>query len=60
MTARERLEATERLNELERKGLLPAETLNDLRVWWRQVLRREQNKVVNFEEWQRNEMYRLR
>lgn len=60
MTAQERLEATARLNELESKGLLPADTLKDLRAWWKSVIRREQNKVVSIEEWQRHEMYRLR
>lgn len=53
MTAQERITATERLNELERKGLLPAETINDLRAWWREVLRREADKVVSIEEWLR-------
>lgn len=54
MTAQERVIATERLNELERKELLPAETLRDLRAWWQSTLRREQNKVVNIAEWQRS------
>ena len=53
MTAAERITASERLNELENKGLLPEETLRDLRAWWRLVLRREQNKVVSMEEWLR-------
>lgn len=51
MTAAERITATERLNELERRKALPAETLRDLRAWWTGVLRREQNKVVDFAEW---------
>lgn len=51
MTTRERVIATERLNELERRKALPAETLRDLRAWWQSALHREQNKVVNFDEW---------
>lgn len=51
MTAAERITATERLNDLERRKALPAETLRDLRAWWNGVLRREQNKVVDFDEW---------
>lgn len=57
MTAQERLEATARLNELESKGLLPAETLKDLRAWWKSVIRREANKVVSIEEWQRRHIF---
>lgn len=51
MTTRERVIASERLNELERRKALPAETLRDLRAWWASVLRRERNKVVSIAEW---------
>ena len=51
MTTRERVIASERLNELERRKALPAETLRDLRAWWQSALRREQNKVVSIDEW---------
>ena len=54
MTTNERISATERLNELERRKALPAETLHDLRAWWQSVLRREQNKIVSIAEWQKN------
>lgn len=53
MTTQERVIATERLRELERKTLLPAETIRDLKAWWNSVLHREQNKVVSIDEWQR-------
>ena len=51
MTAAERITASERLNDLERRKALPAETLRDLREWWQSTLRRDQNKVVDFDEW---------
>ena len=54
MTTQEQVIATERLRELERKALLPAETIRDLKAWWRSVLRREEHKIVSIAEWQKN------
>lgn len=51
MTAIEMARAAERLRELERKELLPADTLKDLRRWWRGVVYREEHKVVSLDEW---------
>ena len=36
MTVQERVIAAERLRELEAKKLLPAETIRDLKAWWRE------------------------
>lgn len=36
MTIQERVIATERLHEMERDKLLPAETIRDLKAWWRE------------------------
>ena len=48
MTAAERAQATERLRELEAKKLLPAETLRDLRAWWREKQREYGAKIIPF------------
>lgn len=53
MTTQERVIASERLRELEIKALLPAETIRDLKAWWQSVLRRERNKVVSIDDWQK-------
>lgn len=51
MTSQQRIEASQRLEELERREALPEETLRDLRAWWQSVLWREATKVVDFDEW---------
>lgn len=54
MTTAQLAQGTTRLEELERKKLLPAETIRELKSWWREVMRREQNKIVDINEWRRN------
>ena len=50
MTAQEWQTATQRLKELEEKKLLPAETIADLKRWWREKLVTERDgKVIKFE-----------
>lgn len=53
MTTAQLAEATARLEELERKKLLPAETIRELKAWWRGVVHREQNKIVDINEWRK-------
>jgi len=50
MTAQEWLMGSRRLRELEEKKVLPAETIADLKRWWREKLVTERDgKVIKFE-----------
>ena len=49
MTAKEKEKATFRLKELERRRVLPEETLRDLRKWWREKLRESESKIIAFD-----------
>lgn len=51
MTTADIAQATTRLEELERYKLLPEETIRELKAWWREVVRREQNKIVDINEY---------
>ena len=48
---------TRRLDEMERRNMLPAETLRDLRAWWRSVEYREAHKVVSLDEYRVRRAY---
>ena len=49
MTAKEKEKATFRLKELERRRVLPEETLRDLKKWWREKLRESGGKIIAFD-----------
>ena len=51
MTTAQLAQGTTRLEELERYSDLHEESLRMLREWWREVERREQNKIVDINEW---------
>ena len=53
MTEAEKACGTARLEELERLNALNEESLNALRKWWRKVLRRESEKIVNLDEYRK-------
>ena len=48
MNAAQRIEATRRLKELERKELLPEETIRDLKEWWREKQAEFGAKILPF------------
>lgn len=48
MNAAQRIEATRRLKELERKELLPEETIRDLKAWWREKQAEFGAKILPF------------
>lgn len=51
MTTAEIAQATTRLEELERYSDLHEDSLRMLREWWREVVRHEQNKIVDINEY---------
>ena len=53
MTTEEIAQATARLEELERYSDLHEDALRMLREWWRGVVHREQNKIVDINEWRK-------
>lgn len=57
MTKEQLALGTRRLEELERRNMLPAETLRDLRAWWRGVEYREAHKVVSFDAYRARRAY---
>lgn len=57
MTALEMERGTKRLEELERRNLLPEETLRDLRAWWRKTVYDETHKVVSLEAYRARRAY---
>ena len=58
MTAAQLAQGTRRLEELERSGQLHEDALNALRAWWREVIHREQNKIVSIDEWREYRRWR--
>lgn len=51
MTTADIAQATTRLEELERYSDLHEDSLRMLREWWREVVRHEQNKIVDINEY---------
>lgn len=51
MTTADIAQATTRLEELERYSDLHEDALRMLREWWREIVRREQNKIVDINEY---------
>ena len=58
MTAAQLAQGTARLEELERSGRLHEDALNALKAWWREVVHREQNKIVSIDEWREYRRWR--
>lgn len=53
MTTADIAQGTTRLEELERYSDLHEDSLRMLREWWREVVRHEQNKIVDINEWRK-------